>query len=204
MNLECLLEVHMNSKSTGRNAEAKVDDQFLDRWSPRAYSSKPVPEELLQSLFEAARWAPSCYNDQPWLFLYAREEKELEYYRPLLADGNRVWTDTVPVLMFLLSRKQFAHNNKPNNWAVFDAGAAWMSLALQARKLGLYAHGMAGFHKDKVYEVLQVPEQAYEVVCAIAVGYYGDPSQLPEDVREREKPSGRKPLSEVSKEGKFI
>jgi nitroreductase len=193
----------MKPANTGRKAESSVDEQFLDRWSPRAYATKPVSEELLQSLFEAAKWAPSCFNEQPWLFLYAREEKDLEYFRPLLKDGNRVWTDTVPVLMFLLFKRHFAHNKKINDWAKFDAGAAWMSLALQARKLGLYAHGMAGFHKEKVYEVLKVPEDSYEVVCAIAVGYYGDPSQLPDDVREREKPTGRKPLTEVSREGKF-
>lgn len=186
-----------------REPQANVDAIFLDRWSPRALSSDPIPEEQLLTLFEAARWAPSCYNEQPWLFLYADSGEDLELFRSLLVDGNRTWTDHAPVLAFLLARKNFTRNDKPNDWAVFDAGAAWMSLALQARRLGLYAHGMAGFHKNKIYEALDIPRDSYEAVCAIAIGRYGDPTLLPEQIQKGEKPNTRKPLADVFTKGKF-
>ncbi|NIM65421.1 MAG: nitroreductase [Candidatus Latescibacteria bacterium] len=186
-----------------REPQAHVDPIFLDRWSPRALSREPVPESMIESLFEAARWAPSCYNEQPWLFIYAATEEDLSLYRPLLVEGNRQWADNAPVLAFALARKNFARNNKPNDWAAFDTGAAWMSLALQARRLGLYAHAMAGILKDKVYEVLNIPRDEYEVICAIAIGRYGDPSQLPASLKSSEIPNKRKSLNEVAVQGKF-
>jgi len=186
-----------------RRAQVHVDPMFLDRWSPRALSPERIPEEQLKMLFEAARWAPSCSNEQPWLFLYADTGEDLELFRSLINDSNRRWTDNAPVLCFLITRKRFSRNEKPNNWAAFDAGAAWMSLALQARRLGLYAHAMAGFHRDTIYEVLEIPEDDYKAICAIAIGRYGDAQSLPEDLRKREAPNTRKPLSDVFIKGKF-
>jgi nitroreductase len=186
-----------------REPQAHVDPIFLDRWSPRALSPDPVPEKQLFTLIEAARWAPSCYNEQPWLFLYADSGEDLELFRSLLVDGNRTWTDYAPVLAFLLARKNFARNDKPNDWAVFDSGAAWMSFALQARRLGLYAHAMAGFFRDKIYQALDIPRESYEAICAIAIGRYGDPTTLPEQIQKSETPNSRKPLSEVFTKGKF-
>src|SRR5208283_3204990 len=151
----------MSTETKTRITEAEVDPQFIERWSPRAFSSKPVSEKVLASLFEAARWAPSSSNEQPWLFLYANTEEDLQIFRPLLVDANRVWADKVPVLAFAIARRTFAKNGNPNRCAVFDTGAAWMSLALQAHKLGLYTHGMGGIHVDKVYEVLGVPKDQY-------------------------------------------
>ena len=115
-----------------RKPEKPVDEIFIDRWSPRAYSSKPVDEETLLTLFEAARWAPSCYNDQPWLFLYATKEDDLKIYRSVLAEKNQIWANKAPVLVILLAKRKFDHNDNVNNWAEFDCGSAWMSLALQA------------------------------------------------------------------------
>lgn len=184
-----------------RHSEAPIDPQFLDRWSPRALSSEPLTDEQVRSLFEAARWAPSSGNEQPWLFLYAVKEEDLRRFRPILVEGNRVWADRAPLLCFVFSRRTLRRSGKPSPTYAFDAGAAWMSLALEARKLGLFAHGMAGFHKDLAYKELGVPEEEYEVLAAIAVGRYGDPATLPEALREREQPSGRKPLSEVAVEG---
>ncbi len=176
----------------------EVDPMFPQRWSPRAFSPEPIPEEALQVLFEAARWAPSCYNEQPWLFLYAREEKERAKFLKILVDQNQAWAKNVPVLVFLFARRNFSRNNKANPWAAFDCGAAWMSLAFQARKMGLYTHGMAGYHQDMAYEVLNVSEEEYEVICAIAIGSYGDIKDIPPGVAAMEKPNDRKPLGEVA------
>jgi nitroreductase len=193
----------MPESKNPRVPEAGVDPLFIDRWSPRAFSSEPIAAETLASLFEAARWAPSCYGEQPWLFLYATRPPDLDLFRSLLVDGNRVWADRAPVLAFAFARLRFARNNKPNRWAQFDTGAAWMSLALQARMLGLYTHGMGGIHADRVYEALGVPRDDYEVMCGIAIGRIGDPSILPADLAGIEKPNSRKPLAEVAIQGRF-
>jgi len=186
-----------------RKPEASVDPMFLNRWSPRAFSPESISEQTLLSLFEAARWAPSCYNEQPWVFLYAGTEEERLEYLNILMDGNQAWAKSAPVLAFAFARRTFKKNQKPNRWAAFDCGAAWMSLTIQARLLGLYTHGMAGYHREMAYEVLGVPEEEYEVICAIAIGKYGDPAELPEQIRATESPNDRKSLAEVAIQGKF-
>ena len=187
-------------KST-RNAEAKVDDLFINRWSPRAFSDKPVPPEILESLFEAARWAPSCFNEQPWLFLYAVKDDHRAKFLSILAEKNQAWAQNAPVLAFVFAKRHFDYNKKPNDWAPFDSGAAWMSLTIQARLHGLYTHGMAGYSRGRIYEELGVDKEKYEAIAAIAIGYIGDPSMLDEEQRQAEHPSGRKPLAEVALEG---
>jgi len=188
-----------NSRTSG----APVDPMFLDRWSPRAFTSEPIAPEVLAGLFEAARWAPSCFNEQPWLFMYADREPELEAYRSLLVPGNLVWAGKAPVLSIVFAHRRFAKSGKENRWHGFDAGAAWVSLALAARSAGLYAHAMAGFDEEKAYEVLGVPRADYEAMAAIVIGRHGDPAGLPEQVALNEKPNGRKPLSEVARQGFF-
>jgi nitroreductase len=180
-----------------RVPEAEVDSMFVDRWSPRAFLPDPIPEHQVKSLFEAARWAPSCFNEQPWLFMYATTAEDRNRFASALVEKNRVWASKAPMLLFVLAKRNFAQSGKPNRYAPFDAGAAWMSFALQARKLGLYAHGMAGFDINKAYEVLGVSKEEYDVMAAVAVGKKGDPQQLPLQAREMEAPNGRKPLSEV-------
>ncbi|MBN1825226.1 MAG: nitroreductase family protein [Candidatus Eisenbacteria bacterium] len=184
-----------------RRAEAEVDPQFTDRWSPRSFRPDPIPEEAVRSLFEAARWAPSSMNEQPWLFLYAVSDEERARFLEPLVEGNRIWAKRAPLLLYVLVRRAFEKNGKPNRTAPFDAGSAWMSLALQARKMGLYAHGMAGFDRQKAHEALGAPEEEYEVIAAVAVGRKGDPAALPENLAKRESPSGRKPLAEVARRG---
>jgi nitroreductase len=186
-----------------RRPECYLDPMFLHRWSPRAFDPEPIPQHILDTLFEAARWAPSCYNEQPWVFLYASSKEDLPLYLDLLVETNRVWARSAPVLAFAFARRHFRHTGDPNRWAAFDCGAAWMSLTLQARMLGLYTHGMAGFHRDRVYGALGVPEADYEVICAIALGRYGDPETLPPEKRQIERPNDRKPLSEVAVRGKW-
>jgi len=181
-----------------RKPEYPVDPMFVDRWSPRAYDPTPLSEHIVNTLFEAARWAPSCYNEQPWLFRYAIAESNLQEYRSVLGEFNQAWAKNAPVLAFILARRNFVHNGKPNDWAVFDCGAAWMSVALQARRLGLYAHAMAGFDADKAYDTLGVNRDEYEIICAVAIGRYGDANALPENMRATEQPNDRKSLAEIA------
>jgi len=185
----------------GRVPDAAVDPVFPGRWSPRAFSPRAVPAEALDSIFEAARWAPSSFNDQPWLFFFARQPEDLARFRGWLHEFNQSWANQAPVLIFVAARRHFAHNGTPNRVAVFDSGAAWMSLALQAHELGLVTHGMAGIDVEKVHRELGLSPEQYEVIAAIALGYPGDPATLPEQLREREVPSGRKPRAEIAIEG---
>lgn len=191
------------NRENPRNPAAEVDSLFVDRWSPRAFIDEPLADWQVQTLFEAARWAPSCFNEQPWLFIYAVSAVDRQRFLPILVEGNQVWAKRAPLLLFVLARRTFAHNGKENRHAAFDAGAAWMSLALQARRLGLYAHAMAGFSRSRAYEILAVPEDEYDILAAIAVGHRGDPGQLPEAVAAREEPSERKAPAEVAREGTF-
>ena len=184
-----------------RLAEATVDQQFIKRWSSRAFANEALDQATIDSLFEAARWAPSAANNQPWLFIYADSEPDLVLFRSLLNDKNRRWADHAPLLAFVLARK---HNQgKPIRSAAFDAGAAWMSLALQAHKLGLTARAMGGIHREQVYPALGVPSDDYEVMCGLAIGRIGDGAFLPPDLAERERPNSRRPLAEVAVRGGF-
>lgn len=186
-----------------RKPEAEVNELFINRWSPRAFDDKPVPPEILRSLFEAARWSPSCFNEQPWLFLYAVSDEDHRRFLGILSEANQTWTKNAPVIGFVFAKRHFDRNHKPNDWASFDAGAAWMSLTMQARMHGLYTHGMGGFSRDRIYEELGVDRVKYEAIAAMAIGYIGDPSILDEKQRRSERPNDRKPLSEVAIEGSF-
>ncbi len=189
----------MNGKpSNPRTPDWDVDSMFVDRWSPRGFSGEPLTEREVHTLFEAARWAPSCYNEQPWRFVYATEPQARARLAACLVAKNRAWAGGAPLLMFLLARRHFQKTGAENRHAPYDAGAAWMALALQARKLGLYAHAMAGFNPDKAYEALGVSREDTLVMTAIAVGRRGDASGLPEDLRLLESPNDRKPHTEVA------
>jgi len=185
-----------------RQPEAPVDAQFLDRWSPRAFSTEPLTEQEFRSLIEAARWAPSAGNLQPWFFLCAVSQPDLDLFRGLLDAGNQRWAAAAPVLIFVLVQRK-RPSGKVNETARFDAGAAWMSLALQARKMGFFAHAMSGFDRSRAFSELGVPEDDYDIIAAIAIGRYGDRRELPPDLQEREKPSIRKPLAQVYRLGRF-
>jgi nitroreductase len=188
-----------------RSPEAPIDDQFLARWSPRAFKTDRLSADQLASLFEAARWAPSCYNEQPWLFVYATRDNQRDHERiaSLLVDANRIWAEKAPVLGIVFARRSFARNDKPNRWAAFDTGAASLSMTLQANKMGLMTHFMGGILEDECYGELGVPKEHYEAMAGFAVGYQGAATDLPQSLREREVPSDRKPLREVAYEGEF-
>lgn len=174
-----------------------------NRWSPRAMSGEEVTEEELARLFEAARWAPSSYNRQPWRFLYARRGADgWNDYLDLLIEFNRRWAKEAGALIVILSRKVVEENGKPSRTHSFDTGAAWENLALQGSALGLVVHGMEGFDYDEARSVLGVPEE-YDVEAMVAVGRPASVQSLPEELQEREAPSGRKELDEIAFEGRM-
>ncbi len=186
-----------------RTAAHPILPLLLRRWSPRALSGEPLSQAQLDTLLEAARWAPSTYNEQEWRFLYAhRDSAAFETFFGLLAEANQTWCKNAAVLVVVCSHKVFARNGKPNPVHTFDAGAAFENLCLQATEMGLVAHGMAGFDQEKARRELAVPDD-YAIDAMIALGHPGDPADLPEDVRQMEQPSDRKPLAEISCAGKF-
>jgi nitroreductase len=180
-----------------------IDPIFIDRWSPRAMSGEPISHQELMMLFEAARWAPSTYNEQEWRFLYARRATpHWTTFMQFLMEANQVWCKNAAVLVVGLSHKVFSHNGKPNPVHTFDTWAAFENLALQGAKMGLVVHGMAGFDREKARAGLKVPDD-YAVEVMIAIGKPGNPEQLPAELREREVPTDRKPVSEIAREGLF-
>jgi len=164
-----------------------IHDLLQRRWSPRAFSDRMVEPERLLSLWEAARWAPSCFNEQPWSFIAATKEDPHEYSRLLscLVEGNVAWARHAPVLMISVAKKHFDYDGSPNHHAWHDVGQAVTSLTMQATALGLAVHQMAGILPDKIRELYQVPDQ-YVPVAGIALGYPGNPESLPETLRKKE------------------
>jgi nitroreductase len=185
-----------------RQPEYDIDQVFLNRWSPRAMSGEEIGRDELMSLFEAARWAPSSFNNQPWRFLYAiRDTENWGLFLSLMVEGNQVWAKNASVLITVVSKKTF-DNGKPSRTHSYDTGAAWENLALQGTLKGLVVHGMQGFDYDRARQVLNIPE-GYDVEAMIAVGKPGKKENLPEKLQEREFPSNRKKVSEIAFEGKF-
>lgn len=185
-----------------RVPDHQIDPQFVHRWSPRAMSGQPVSEADLMRLFEAARWAPSSGNFQPWRFVYARAgTPHFQRFFELLTEGNRSWCHRAGALIVVVS-KLALDNGNPARTHSFDSGSAWMSLALQAGKMNLVAHGMAGFSVDRARTELGVPEE-FAIECMIALGHPGNVEDLVEKDKVREQPSGRRPVKESVFEGRF-
>lgn len=186
-----------------RKADHPIESIFIRRWSPRAMSGEVVPQEELNRLLEAARWAPSTYNEQEWRFLYAhRDTKHWRTFFDLLMEANQTWCKNAGVLLVVASHKVFELNGKPNPVHTFDSGAAFENFALQATAMDLVVHGMAGFDRNQARKDLKIPDD-YDVEAMIAVGKPGDVDSLPEELKEREVPSGRKPITQISCEGPF-
>lgn len=183
--------------------QSPIHDLLRRRWSPRAYSEQMVEPEKLRSLFEAARWAPSSNNEQPWHFIVGTKADPPAYDRlcACLKEGNRKWAFRAPVLLLSVARLNFEDEGTPNRHAWHDTGMAALSLCLQATSMGLIAHQMAGFDIEKARTDLDIPP-GHEPVAMIAVGYPGDAAALPEYLRERElKPRERKPVTEFVSHG---
>ncbi|KKO11814.1 nitroreductase family protein [Pseudohongiella sp.] len=180
---------------SARDALDGVDPLLVNRWSPRAFVKTDISDSDLALLFEAARWAPSCFNAQPWVF-HVSTEKSFDDYLDLLLEGNQTWAREASVLGFVVVKKTFPHNGKTNIYAEYDAGAAWMAMTVQARQMGLYTHGMGGIKHEDVAAYLNLDDD-HRVVCGFAIGVAAAPDTLPDELAEKEKPSPRKPLSDV-------
>ena len=182
-----------------------IHDLLRRRWSPRVFSQRPVEREKLLSLLEAARWAASSYNEQPWSFIVATKENPAEFERLLhcLVEFNQSWAKEAPVLMLSVTRLNFSRNLKPNRHAYHDVGLAAAQLVIQAEALGLVGHQLAGFDVVKAREVFQIPED-HDPVAVIALGYIGDAAMLPDELRQRElAPRERKPITDFVFTGRW-
>jgi nitroreductase len=187
------------------DAQYPLDDLIRRRWSPRAFSSRPVEPENLWSLFEAARWAPSCFNEQPWALVYATKDQPAEFDRLLqcLVPGNMAWAKQAPVLMLSVAKLNFDRNGSPNRHAYHDVGLAAENMVIQALSLGIFVHQMAGFDVEKARETLAIPA-SHDPVAMIALGYPGELSELAENLRQRETvPRTRKTLAQFVFDGNW-
>lgn len=176
-----------------------VHELIRARWSPRSFSDRDVSDADLKTIFEAARWAASSYNEQPWRFLVARKSDPAAFDKMLhiLAPFNQAWAKNAPVLFIMAAKRAFSHNGAQNLYAVHDAGQALAHVFLQATALGLHAHGMGGFDRDRARTELGIPDD-YDLGGAVALGYLGSPDQLPEQHRQSEVAKRtRKPLNEI-------
>jgi nitroreductase len=188
--------------SEARTPDHGIDTLFLDRWSPRAMSGEAIDERELLVLFEAARWAPSSNNQQPWRMLYARRETPYwASFFDLLTERNKAWCRNAAALVLFIS-KTINDHGKPSVTHSFDTGAAWENFALQGMIRGLVVHGMQGFDYARAKTTLAVPEE-YRVEAMVAVGRPGRVEDLPDDQQPRENPSTRRPLTETICEGPY-
>lgn len=189
----------MNSKKP----DYPINSLILKRWSPRAMSGEPVTKNDLMAIFEAARWAPSSYNNQPWKFIYAmRETPEWNTLFNLLVEFNQSWCKNAAVLIVIISKNNFDYNNKNSRTHSFDSGAAWENIALQATHMNLVSHGMEGFDYYRAKKELGIPDDfTVEAMCAI--GKQGKKENLPEELQAKEIQSDRKPITEFVFHEKF-
>ena len=182
-----------------------VHDLITKRWSPYSFDDRPVSDSDLRSLFEAARWAASSYNEQPWSYIVAKRENGKEFERLLscLVEGNQAWAKAAPVLALGITTLNFVRNNKPNRVAVHDLGLAAGNLCLEATARGLMVHQMVGILPERAREIYEIPEGS-EAYTGLAIGYVGDPNSLPDKLKERDlAPRQRKPLGEFIFGGKW-
>lgn len=186
-----------------RAREHDVDPLFIRRWSPRAFTGEPLAQSDVLRLMEAARWAPSSGNNQPWRFVYGvRGTPAFDRLLDLLVEANRIWCKDAGALFVVISKDTRDYNGQPSRTHSYDAGAAWMAVALQATLSGLAAHGMEGFDYERARTELGVPA-GYSVEAMIAVGRQGDPAKLDEKYRAREQPNDRRPIGEIMFEGRM-
>jgi nitroreductase len=179
-----------------RNFKYDIMPEIKNRWSSRAFSGKKVDNEEIMAVLEAASFAPSCFNEQPWRFILADTEDKKHKICSLLYDGNKRWACSAPVLLLLLSYKYFDSNSKDNYWHMFDTGTAWGYLSLEAWRRGLVVHAMGGFSRKRTREELKIDDD-YDIVTVIALGYPGNMSSLPEDLQKKEHPGVRKPVESL-------
>ncbi|MBS3135039.1 nitroreductase family protein [Candidatus Woesearchaeota archaeon] len=186
-----------------RNSNYKINKIILDRWSPRAMSGEELNDDELMPLFEAARWAPSSYNNQSWRFIYAkRDSKHWNKFFNLLIEFNQQWCKNAAVLVLVISKKTFDHDGQLSITHSFDTGAACENLALEGCSRGLVVHGMQGFDYEKAKEIFEISDD-YEIEAMIAIGKKGNEKNLPEGLKKGEVMSDRKPLNQIVFENIF-
>lgn len=191
-----------------KNPEHPIETLFADRWSPRSFAAdKPVTKEVLLQCLEAARWAPSCFGDQPWRFVVCdRHAHESSWQRLLdtLAEKNQRWARSAPVLILTLATEHFSHGDHPNRWAGYDTGAAAISLCLQAEALGLACHQMGGFDVAAVRKAFDI-DTTHTPMSVIALGHVAEPEILDEDFRGTETAArARLPLADIARFGEWL
>ncbi|MBS3872468.1 MAG: nitroreductase family protein [Firmicutes bacterium] len=179
-----------------RDFNHDILDLIKARWSPRAFSAEPVAMPELLALCEAARYAPSCFNEQPWRFILATTPDELAKMQSILAESNLEWAQHAPALLLILAKKTFSETGQDNYWHMFDAGTAWGYLSLEAQSRGLITHGMGGFSKKKAQELYQLPSDLAPM-AVIAIGKLGQRDNLPEPLQAREHPGERANLESL-------
>jgi len=186
-----------------RQPTHEVDPRFVNRWSPRAYDPRPVPRPVLESMAEAARWAPSSINLQPWRFFLTSTGPTRDLWNTAVGERNRLWSDRAGALVWVVARTTYGPNpynlpeDAPNRHALFDTGMAAIQLVLEGERHGVRSRMMGGIDAAKAHAILGLGPHE-QVVCGIAVGYPADASALPEALRQREAPNGRKPLAEIA------
>lgn len=189
--------------SKHRSPSYDIAPLFVNRWSPRSMTGEPLDEDEFMPLFEAAKWAPSSYNNQPWRFLYAtRNSDHWNGYFDLLSDENKTWAKRAAVLVVMVSKTTFDYNGEPSQTHSFDTGAAWQNLALEGARRGLVVHGIGGFDYERAADVLSIPSD-YAIEAMAAIGVRDSPKALSPEMQEREAPSDRKPLNDIVREGAF-
>ena len=202
-NEEIVEHPYKKEVAKARGADQGVHPLIFNRWSPRSMTGEEMTEKELMALFNAARWAPSSYNNQPWRFLYARKNTpSWPLFFDLMVEFNQGWTKNASALVVVISGKNFEHNGKPARTHSFDTGAAWMAMALEGAWRGYVVHGMEGFDYEKARKSLNITDE-YQVEAMIAVGKRAPVDQLPPDLQKRESPSTRKEADEIAIEGKF-
>lgn len=184
-----------------------IEPIFINRWSPRAFDAAVLPKADLLTILEAARWAPSAFNIQPWRFLYSnRDDAYWQEHLSLLDDFNQSWAHHASALVFILSdtliQNDTSSSSKKSHYNSFDAGASWAQLALQSTAMGYQAHAMAGIHHQKIKERLSIPDR-FQVEVAVAIGKQATSSTLPKELQDREQPSQRLEMNEIAYAGSF-
>ena len=191
---------------TERVPEANVESFFINRWSPRSFDPNFALSSIeVETLIEAARWSPSCFNEQPWRFLIAhRGDPNYEKFLNLLVSANQAWAKDASVIGFIVGKRNFRKKDGENYHSDFDCGAAWMSFTLQAYRKGLHTHGMGGVKYEQAYETLKVPKDEYKIICGFALGQVATAERLPDDLEKQElNHSGRLSPKEIFTFGDF-